>query len=51
MIASKQTSRFEETLQTQSDENRHIVRVAKPILDAEGAVTHFVGYGMDITEQ
>jgi len=51
VIASKQTSSFEETLQTHAGENRHLVRVAKPILDAEGTVTHFVGYGLDITEQ
>ena len=51
VIAQKKMDRIEETLTTHAGEERHLVRVATPVLDDEGTVLYVVGYGIDMTER
>ncbi len=51
VIASKESSSFEETQQTRAGEEIHLRRVASPTLGPDGEVVQLVGYGLDITEQ
>ncbi len=51
VIAQKKIGQLEETLTTQAGEERHLLRVATPVLDDDGKVLYVVGYGIDITER
>ena len=51
VIARKEISQIEETLTTFSGEERHVLRVATPVLDENDDVGHLVGYGIDITDR
>lgn len=45
------TSTFEESFTTRQGELRWFRRFVTPVIDANGAVQHVLGYGLDITEQ
>ncbi|NBC18002.1 MAG: PAS domain S-box protein [Bacteroidetes bacterium] len=47
----KEVKTLEETLTTRTGETRHMLRVARPVLDEQGEVLYLVGYGMDVTER
>ena len=51
VIERKEMGRLEETITTASGETRHVLRVAMPVLDDDGAVIYVVGYGVDMTER
>jgi len=51
VIARKEMSQLEETLTTHAGEQRHLLRVAAPVLDDAGALIYVVGYGIDMTER
>ena len=51
VIAQKKIGQLEETLTTHAGEERHLVRVATPVLDDDGEVLYVVGYGIDLTER
>lgn len=51
VIARKEMGRLEETIPTASGETQHMLRVAMPVLDDDGAVIYVVGYGIDMTER
>ncbi len=50
VVATKKASSFEETLHSRTGEIRHIRRLLRPVLDDDGQIVYFVGYGLDITE-
>lgn len=51
VIARKEISQMEETLITFTGEERHMLRVATPVLDENDEVAYVVGYGIDITDR
>ncbi len=50
VIARKEIGQLEETLTSHDGQERHLLRVATPVLD-DGEVLYVVGYGIDITER
>ncbi|MFQ5572236.1 MAG: PAS domain-containing sensor histidine kinase [Rhodothermales bacterium] len=51
VIEHKEIGQLEETLYTSEGVERHMLRVATPVLDEDGEVIYVVGYGMDITNR
>ena len=50
-VESKVASQFDESFQTKTGELRHFRRYTMPVFDETGAVTHVLGYGLDLTDQ
>lgn len=51
VIARKEIGQIEETLTNQAGEERHMLRVATPVVDENDEVIYVVGYGIDLTDR
>jgi PAS domain S-box-containing protein len=51
VVRTRQSETFEESFTTRTGEVRHFRRHVVPVFNAEGAVQHVLGYGLDITDQ
>ncbi len=51
VIARKEMVRHEEVATGKNGEEKHILRVAAPVLDENGDVLYVVSYGVDVTDQ
>jgi transcriptional regulator with GAF, ATPase, and Fis domain len=49
-VAEKETAIFEEVWTDKQGVRRNYVRTFSPVLDADGRVTHVLGYGQEITD-
>ena len=49
-VRGKSDVSFEELWIDKSGQNRYYLRIFSPVVDAEGHVTHVIGYGHEITE-
>lgn len=50
VIAGGGSRTFDETFATRTGEIRHFRRFLSPVFDADGALLHVLGYGLDVTE-
>jgi signal transduction histidine kinase/CheY-like chemotaxis protein/HPt (histidine-containing phosphotransfer) domain-containing protein len=51
VLSTKQEVEIEESLIDKEGNTRYYIRRVKPYLDNDGNFTHFLGYGVEITEQ
>ncbi|MFN6091243.1 MAG: PAS domain S-box protein [Bacteroidota bacterium] len=51
VLETKSEVEIEESLKDKEGNLRYYIRRVKPYIDSEGNFTHFLGYGVDITEQ
>ncbi len=49
-IEKQSTVSFEEVIEDRSGRPRHILRLASPIVEADGSINYVIGYGLEITE-
>lgn len=49
-VATRRMVRFEETMRNAAGHERHILRMANPVVEPDGQVSRVIGYGLDITE-